>query len=65
MVNRSDMISDIQHTFFQQLALKFFPGKSWFIFSRFNNHTVLNILPDIVWVLEVKQHHDFLALRLN
>ncbi|MEP6518028.1 hypothetical protein [Microcoleus vaginatus] len=57
--------SDIQHTLSLKLGLKLFPWKSSFIFSIFNNPTVLNILPDIVWVLEVKQHHDFLALRLN
>ncbi|MEG4490780.1 hypothetical protein [Microcoleus sp. D3_18_C4] len=57
--------SDIQHTLFLKLALNFFPGKSSFIFSIFNNPTVLNILPEFVWVLEVKQHRDFLALRIN
>ncbi|MEG4860039.1 hypothetical protein QUA83_21965 [Microcoleus sp. K1-B1] len=57
--------SDIQHTLFLKLGLKLFPGKSSLIFSIFNNPTVVNILPDLVWVMEVKQHQDFLALRLN
>jgi len=54
---------DIQHTLFLKLALNFFPGNSCFIFSRFNNQTVVNILPEFAWERRIQAPTRFFRLE--